>query len=168
MKIEIKSLGVHRMQIKAENEINRNVSIIRLFCSVPNLFGPFDYEFPSKFDFYEKDSNELNRNERSNILSDRLGIVNFQRTKIFHLDFFRIPEFDKYISMINGIINKDKNTDLELAIINTIDIFAAINDNIHFSLNFMLCIIAIESLILGGKNENIIYKLTERDNFISR
>lgn len=164
IKIQIKSFGSFSAERKAISTINRIVSIIRLFCGTPEHYLPFYQEgkLNSLWDYYCNDKTDVDLDEKSEIPREQLGAVNFVSTKNFLLNFTRMTEFDNYISIINKIIEKDENkrTDLETAIINAIDIYGTINANTH--LNLMLCMISLESLVMGGKQENIAYKLAER------
>ena len=164
IKITIKSFGSFSAERKAISTINRIASIIRLFCGTPEHYLPFYEEgkLNSLWDYYSNNNPDVDLNEKSEVPIEQLGAVNFVNTKDFLLNFTRITEHDNYISIINKIIEKDENkrTDLETAIINAIDIYGTINANTH--LNLMLCMIALESLVMGGKQENIAYKLAER------
>ena len=85
-------------------------------------------------------------------------------------NFKRNPKFDGVISDINLTLKKlqeDKISDVEGRIINAIDLHGLSDSNTPFHIRFVLCIMALESLVLHESDKDYLgWKLAEKICFL--
>lgn len=74
---------------------------------------------------------------------------------------------DKYIRIINAIFNKKNPVELEQRILNAIDIYGLIEHDTPLHVRFLICIIGLESLLLGSDDRDYLgLKIAEKITFL--
>lgn len=153
MHIEVKSVGWNRATEKAIQIARRNMNIYKMvyftesyFEHIVGLRTPFDYCFSVR----------------------KGGSMGSARTGgSFDMPFYRVDLLDKMISDINSIVEKANQSELERRILNAIDIFGMIDQSTPLHVRFMLCIIALEGLLLSrGDKDYLGWKLAEKISFL--
>jgi hypothetical protein len=143
MNIEIKSIGHHKAFEKAVQEVKRNTGIYKLTY----LSEVYYYNFSTPFKWIGKSGKKL-----INIVYDNIPPL-----------FYRDEHYDRVISDFNHIITTAQISDLEKRLISVVDIYGMIDRSTPLHIRFLLCVIALEALLLGKEDRDHIRKnLTEK------
>lgn len=88
--------------------------------------------------------------------------------KAFHrIIVFRYASYDEEISKINAVINSENRNELQERILNAIDVFGMIESSTPLHIRFMLCIIALEGMLLSKDDRDYLgWKLAEKISFL--
>jgi Apea-like HEPN len=164
MKVQLETVGQIRGSEKAILEAKRNVNIIKLIYGV-DVERRLD-QMDSPWDYYEGKVFDLAPDEKLDFRSEKKGSVSFAKTSAAKIVCERKENLDYAVSSINKILSKGNKTDLESSIINAIEIFGMIDASTPLHVRFILCMISLESLLISGKPENILYKLSEKVTFL--
>ncbi len=148
MKITIKSIGEYKAREKAFSEVKRNYNIFKIVDGIRD-----DTEDKSPFYYYMYATKQ------------KRGLLNESNDFEFHI--VKSKFHDKQIKKINKIFIKKNPTELEQRILNAIDVYGLIESDTPLHVKFLLCIIGLESLLLGKNDRDYLgMKIAEKVTFL--
>ncbi len=155
MFVEVKSVGWNKAIEKAILVARRNLNIYKLVYFTESyhehIVGPrppLDYYFSIKN-------------------GGRMGGAHAGGS--FGRPLFRVDSasLDGMISDVNLIMHKTNRSELEKRILNTVDVIGMIDESTPLHIRFMLCIVALEGLLLAkGDRDYLGWKLAEKISFL--
>ena len=148
---QIKSLGYNKAEEKAFRLARTSANIFKILLGAKRHYT---LKYNTPFNYYWYNSGKKT-----------FSIGRAFRAENIHP--FRTPLIDKRISEINDIINKTSPTDLEQRITNAIEVYGLIDDNTSLHVSFLLCVIALEGLLLSGNDRDYLgWKLSEKITYL--
>lgn len=148
MQILVKASGDDKAKEKAFSEMKRNYNIFKIIDGIREDRkdnSPFPY---SGYDIQQK-----------------RGWLNARYVSSFHITKWEFH--DKQIEKINRIFNKKNPSELEQRILNAIDVYGLIESDTPLHVKFLLCIIGLESLLLGKDDRDYLgTKIAEKVTFL--
>lgn len=150
MHISVKAIGKEKAQEKAIVKLRRNHNILKLVVG-NNVRS---HQHPSTSFFYCLDTTPTH-----------VGLISDEFESKFNIWKPKIS--NNYIKKINLIFNKRNPTELEQRILNAIDIYGQIEPDTPLNVQFLLCIIGLESLLLGKDDRDYLgVKIAEKISFL--
>ena len=149
MCIQVNAIGIQKAEEKAIAKLRKNHNILKLIVG-----NNVRTDRPSTpFNFCLETTSRHN-----GLISDE-----FETRFTIHK-----PRFSNdYIKKINLIFNKKNPTELEQRILNAIDIYGQIEPDTPLNIRFLLCIIGLESLLLGKDDRDYLgTKIAEKISFL--
>lgn len=148
MKIIVKANGEYKAKEKAFSEIKRNYNIFKIIDGISE-----DMQDNSPFHYSAYDTQQ------------KIGWLNERHVSKFHITKWEFH--DKQIKKINKIFNKKNPSELEQRILNAIDVYGLIESDTPLHVKFLLCIIGLESLLLGKDDRDYLgTKIAEKVTFL--
>lgn len=151
--LTVKALYHQSATNKAISQSNRSLNILK-FINAFKRFSIYGDDSYSHFNYY------FNCNSLKT--SGSRGGASFEG-----LPVHRWVILDNQVNAITEMMLKDKKTDLEKRILNVIDVYGLIDDSTPLHLSFILCVIALEGLLLhDGEKDYLGWKLAEKLSFL--
>lgn len=153
MYLEVKSFGRQDATAKAISLSNRSSNILK-FINAFKRFSIYGDDPLSHFNYYYNC-------EKFELGGSRRG------TSFGGLPIHRWEIQDYLTNSITEMMLKDNPTELEDRILNIIDVYGMIDDSTPLHLSFILCVIALEGLLLhDGEKDYLGWKLAEKLSFL--
>ena len=152
MYLEVESVGQNKARKKAILEARRNINILKIVYDIHGTL--FDLHAESPFDYiYHMDKSK----------STGGGYRNHGKETIF----VRRDFLDQMVSDITSMRINKHPSDLEKRLLNAVDIFGLVDDATPLHIRFLLCIIALEGMLLAeGEKDYLGWKLSEKVAFL--
>lgn len=138
MVLEVESVGGERAAEKAIQNLRRSLSIYKIASHVTGVVldvsprSPVDYAYDIR----------------------GRGLIGGGSSGGLDIPFFYHPSFDDMISTLSTMCSNRSPADLESRILDAVDVYGLIEDSRPLHVKFMLCVIALEGMLLSKNDKD--------------